>query len=82
MRRVVGLRLSDTVRPGVNKGKTFISPKIMQYYCKYEECGEEFPFIKNAPETNTHTCACVRAPRMCVELLTYLLTYSMEQSPS
>jgi hypothetical protein len=48
MTRVVGLRLSYIVRHGVNKVKAFISPEIIQYYCKYEECREEFAFIKNA----------------------------------
>ena len=64
MRRVVGLRLSNTVRHGVNKGKTFISPKIIQYYCTYEECREGFAFIKNTHEANTRVLAC--ALRACV----------------
>ena len=39
MRRVVGLRLSNTVRRGVNKGKAFISQKIIQFYSKHKGPG-------------------------------------------
>jgi hypothetical protein len=37
--KVVGLRLSNTLRHGVNKGKAFISPKIIRFYGKYEGPG-------------------------------------------